>query len=91
MGDGCAADLTLDLTPTVPTAVLDDLRFHLGVLDAGSDVDQEDAGGEGDLIALLPGRGPTTRIGGVRTGELVRARDGWALTARQGRAPRVSA
>ncbi|NYV77188.1 hypothetical protein [Streptomyces sp. UH6] len=74
MGDMYAVDLALDLAPTVPAAVLDELRFHLGTPDAGSG---------GELTALLAGRGPARRIGGVQTGELVRARDGWALTARQ--------
>ncbi|WP_151769930.1 hypothetical protein [Streptomyces abyssomicinicus] len=85
MGDMYAVDLALDLAPTVPAAVLDELRFHLGAPDAPSGADQGDGGGEseGDLTALLAGRGPARRIGGVRTGELVRARDGWALTARQ--------
>jgi hypothetical protein len=81
MSDVFAVDLGLDLAPTVPSAVLDHLRLHLG-LDA-------DEGGRGeedeflDVVPLLAERGPAARIGGVLTGELVRAGEYWCLTARQ--------
>lgn len=80
MSDVFAVDLALDLAATLPGAVLDDLRWHLGIRDRQNDVADEL---ETDQVPLLSARGPATRIGGVLTGELVRAEGHWALTARQ--------
>jgi hypothetical protein len=80
MSDLFAVDLALDLSPAVPGAVLDTLRWHLG-LDATDDTDVADD--MPDLVRLLSGRGPATRIGGVQTGELLQSTDHWSLTARQ--------
>ncbi|MFD8839708.1 hypothetical protein [Streptomyces griseofuscus] len=77
MSDVFAVDLALDFSPTLPDAVLDDLRWHLGLL-TGDAADEM-----GDLEPLLAARGPAARIGGVLTGELVLAGDHWSLTARQ--------
>jgi hypothetical protein len=74
-----AVDLALDLSPTVPSAVLADLRRHLGVVDRG----EEMADDMYDLVPLLAARGPAVRIGGVLTGELVQGTDRWSLTTRQ--------
>ncbi|NDK27552.1 hypothetical protein FSY75_24450 [Streptomyces sp. TR1341] len=79
MSDVFAVDLALDLSPAMPNAVLDDLRWHLGLLAGGSAAADEIA----DLEPLLAARGPAARIGGLLTGELVRAGDHWTLTARQ--------
>lgn len=95
MSDVFAVDLTLDLAPSVPGAVLDDLRWHLGVTDGPNSTDG--AGGSDDLegldssdgempdmVPLLCARGPTARIGGVLTGELIHTAAGhWSLTTRQ--------
>lgn len=78
MSDVFAVDLALDFSPALPAAVLDDLRWHLGLL-AGDAADDEVT----DLERLLAARGPAARIGGVLTGELVLAGDHWSLTARQ--------
>ncbi|WNM30022.1 hypothetical protein RKE30_06205 [Streptomyces sp. Li-HN-5-11] len=81
MSDLFAVDLALDLSPTVPAAVLDRLRRHLG-FDVGGD--ERDAGDETpDFVPLLDRRGPAARIGGVLTGELVQGNGHWSLTARQ--------
>ncbi|MFI9615718.1 hypothetical protein ACIHCM_29240 [Streptomyces sp. NPDC052023] len=81
MSDVFAVDLALDLTPTAPRAVLDLLRRHLGLDDA-------DDGGDAvedvpDFVALLAGRGPAVRIGGVLMAELLQGDGHWSLTARQ--------
>ncbi|GAA0918664.1 hypothetical protein [Streptomyces thermoalcalitolerans] len=81
MSDLFAVDLALDLSPTVPAAVLDVLRRHLG-LDTESG--ESDMGDEmSDFVPLLSCRGPAKRIGGVLTGELVQGDSHWSLTARQ--------
>ncbi|GAA3297010.1 hypothetical protein GCM10020295_28380 [Streptomyces cinereospinus] len=36
-----------------------------------------------DFVALLAGRGPAVRIGGVLTAELLQGHGQWSLTARQ--------
>jgi hypothetical protein len=77
MSDLYAVDLALDLVPGVPAALLDELRFHLGGPDTENGPDDEAP------TALLSGRGPAWRTGGVQTGELVRSGHGWALTAHQ--------
>ncbi|MFB9464305.1 hypothetical protein [Streptomyces cinereospinus] len=81
MSDVFAVDLALDLTPTVPRAVLDHLRRHLGLDDAddGSGAVEDVP----DFVALLAGRGPAVRIGGVLTAELLQGHGQWSLTARQ--------
>lgn len=81
MSDVFAVDLALDLTPTVPSSVLDHLRRHLGLDEA----DDGNGAVEGlpDFVPLLAERGPAVRIGGVLTGELVQGDDSWSLTARQ--------
>lgn len=79
MSDVFAVDLALDLSPSAPSAVLDDLCWHLGVMENGSSAVDDMA----DLVPLLSARGPAVRIGGVLTGELVRSTDRWCLTARQ--------
>lgn len=79
MSDVFAVDLALDLAPSVPGAVLDDLRWHLGLMDDPNGMVDEMT----DLVPLLSARGPAKRIGGVLTGELVQAADHWSLTARQ--------
>ncbi|MBX9398266.1 hypothetical protein K4749_32925 [Streptomyces sp. TRM72054] len=77
MADMFAVELALDLSPTVPGAVLDTLRWHLG-LGGPEPVDASP-----DLFPLLAGRGPAAKIGGVLTGELHQAAEHWSLTARQ--------
>jgi hypothetical protein len=82
MADLFAVDLALDLSPTTPASVIEQLRRHL---DAGSAEEPDDdcevwAPG---FTPLLAERGPAWRIGGVLTGELVRGEDRWSLTARQ--------
>lgn len=79
MSDVFAVDLALDLSPSLPSAVLDDLRWHLGVLDDGKGAIDDMA----ELVPLLSARGPAVRIGGVLTGELARGTESWSLTARQ--------
>ncbi|MFY4723435.1 hypothetical protein [Streptomyces sp. LaBMicrA B280] len=79
MSDVFAMDLALDLSSSVPNALLDDLRWHLGLRDDENDAVDEMAVPE----PLLAARGPAARIGGLLTGELVRAGSRWSLTARQ--------
>ncbi|WP_327367097.1 hypothetical protein [Streptomyces sp. NBC_01217] len=79
MSDVYAVDLALDLRASVSSAVLADLRWHLGTEDAA----EGSADGIGDMAPLLAERGPAMRIGGVLVGELARTADGWSLTARQ--------
>jgi hypothetical protein len=76
VADLYAVDFALDLVPSVPDAVLADLRWHLGATDAVAD-------DMGDAVPLLADRGPAHRIGGVLTGALVESADRWSLTARQ--------
>ncbi|MFD4690604.1 hypothetical protein [Streptomyces sp. NPDC058463] len=77
MGDMYAVDLALDLRASVPGAVMDELRRHLGTHPDGQD-DEPD-----DQVPLLAERGPAMRIGGLLVGEIARTGDGWSLTARQ--------
>ncbi|MEV7995096.1 hypothetical protein AB0O67_25275 [Streptomyces sp. NPDC086077] len=77
MADMFAVELALDLSPTVPGAVLHTLRWHLGL----GETEPVDA--TPDLFPLLADRGPATKIGGVLTGELLNGSDHWSLTARQ--------
>ncbi|MFI2430730.1 hypothetical protein [Streptomyces sp. NPDC018693] len=79
MSDLFAVDFALDLSPAVPSAVLDDLRWHLGV----EDDDGRAVGDMYDGVPLLAGRGPAARIGGVLVGDLVQSADRWSLTVRQ--------
>ncbi|WP_369197155.1 hypothetical protein [Streptomyces djakartensis] len=76
MSDLYAVDLALDLSPTTPDPVLELLRLHL----EGDDTGQEDPA---EFVPLLAHRGPAWRIGGLLTGELLRAEHHWSLTARQ--------
>ncbi|MFJ4837567.1 hypothetical protein [Streptomyces sp. NPDC088746] len=73
MGDMYAVELSLNLRATVPSAVVDELEWHLGT----------ELTGPGDVFPLLAERGPAWRIGGLLVGELHRTDSGWALTARQ--------
>ncbi|MYS91758.1 MULTISPECIES: hypothetical protein [Streptomyces] len=80
MSDLYAVDLALDLSPTVPEAVLAHLRRHM----EGDSAD--DGNGEAewpDFVPLLADRGPAWRIGGLLTGQLFQTADHWSLTARQ--------
>ncbi|MFF5977428.1 hypothetical protein ACFY78_01115 [Streptomyces olindensis] len=80
MSDVFAVDLALDLSPTVPEAVLAHLRRHV----EGDSAD--DGSGEADwpdFVPLLADRGPAARIGGLLTGQLVQGPAHWSLTARQ--------
>ncbi|KDN80086.1 hypothetical protein ABZ568_32870 [Streptomyces olindensis] len=80
MSDVFAVDLALDLSPTVPEAVLAHLRRHV----EGDSAD--DGSGEADwpdFVPLLSGRGPAARIGGLLTGQLFQSTEQWSLTARQ--------
>ncbi|POX41710.1 hypothetical protein C3486_08515 [Streptomyces sp. Ru73] len=79
MGDLYVVDVSLDLRPSVPEAILDDLRWQLGL--TGSEEESEDAGA--DEYPVWTGRGPARRIGGVEVGELVQGPNGWAVTVRQ--------
>ncbi|MFE3907149.1 hypothetical protein ACFXPY_44755 [Streptomyces sp. NPDC059153] len=83
MSDVYAVDLALDLLASVPSAVLADLRWHLGIEDAADDPADDMTDETGDMFPLLAARGPAARIGGVLVGELARTADGWSLTARQ--------
>lgn len=80
MSDVFAVDLALDLSPTLPEAVLAHLRRHV----EGDSAD--DGSGEADwpdFVPLLADRGPAARIGGLLTGQLFQGADHWSLTARQ--------
>ncbi|MFB8024211.1 MULTISPECIES: hypothetical protein [unclassified Streptomyces] len=80
MGDLYAVDLALNLCATVPSALVDELRWHLGSAPGGH---ADELTGPDDVFPLLAERGPAARIGGLLTGELHRTGTGWALTARQ--------
>jgi hypothetical protein len=84
MSDMFAVDLALDLSHTVPSAVLDTLRWHLGfnATNPGADAAEKDVEMP-DAVPLLSDRGPAARIGGVLTGELLDGAGHWSLTARQ--------
>ncbi|WP_425827033.1 hypothetical protein [Streptomyces fractus] len=75
MSDVYALDLAVDLSMGTPRAVLDGLRWHLGI-EAECDLDEDDG-------PLLAERGAALRIGGALVGELVCADNAWHLTARQ--------
>ncbi|GAP48543.1 hypothetical protein [Streptomyces azureus] len=80
MSDVFAVDLALDLSPTVPEAVLAHLRRHVegdSADDGSSEADWP------DFVPLLADRGPAARIGGLLTGRLFQGADHWSLTARQ--------
>ncbi|WP_217240421.1 hypothetical protein [Streptomyces sp. AC555_RSS877] len=81
MSDVFAVDLALDFSPTVPSAVLDSVRWHLGGRATRDETDVVDD--MPDFVPLLSGRGPAVRVGGVLTGELFQGADHWSLTARQ--------
>lgn len=81
MSDLYVVDLALNLRASVPSAVVADLRWHLGIK---IDENAEDRSSErGDRFPLLAARGAAVRIGGVLVGELVQTAAGWALTVRQ--------
>ncbi|MFF3245939.1 hypothetical protein ACFYWY_19880 [Streptomyces sp. NPDC002870] len=74
-------DLALNLRASVPSAVVADLRWHLGIK---IDENGEDRSSEtGDRFPLLAARGAAVRIGGVLVDELVQAAAGRVLTVRQ--------
>lgn len=91
MGDIYAVDLALNLRATVPDALVDELRWHLGTAPgAGGGPSGATAGGPAEEVALvddvfplLAERGPAARIGGLLTGELHRTGAAWILTTRQ--------
>ncbi|MEU9057372.1 hypothetical protein AB0D13_00385 [Streptomyces sp. NPDC048430] len=91
MGDMYAVELSLDLRATVPSAVVDELEWHLGTAtgtgagraEGTADAPAEELTGPDDVFPLLAERGPAARIGGLLVGELHRTDCGWALTARQ--------
>ncbi|MFG2589184.1 hypothetical protein [Streptomyces sp. NPDC048438] len=91
MGDMYAVELSLNLRATVPSAVVDELEWHLGTAagtgvgraEGTADAPAEEPTGPDDVFPLLAERGPATRIGGLLVGELHRTAGGWALTARQ--------
>ncbi|MFD4949534.1 hypothetical protein ACFVYE_47045 [Streptomyces sp. NPDC058239] len=83
MSDVYAVDIALDLRASVPSAVLADLRWHLGIEDSADGPADDMTDEIGDMFPLLAARGPAVRIGGVLVGELVPTADGWSLTARQ--------
>ncbi|MFF0289244.1 hypothetical protein [Streptomyces sp. NPDC005262] len=83
MSDVYAVDFALDLQSSVPSSVLADLRWHLGIEAAGESRAEDPVGELGDVFPLLAARGPARRIGGVLVGELTRTAGGWSLTARQ--------
>ncbi|MFE9723667.1 hypothetical protein ACFYQ5_08740 [Streptomyces sp. NPDC005794] len=81
MSDVYAVDLALNLQASVSSAVLADLRWHLGI-EAGEN-DERGRADTGDMTPLLAARGPAARIGGVLVGVCTRTDGGWSLTARQ--------
>ncbi|MET4642624.1 hypothetical protein ABID95_002351 [Streptomyces atratus] len=83
MSDVYAVDFALDLKASVPSSVLADLRWHLGIEAAGESGAQAPDGETGDVVPLLAARGPAARIGGVLVGEFAPTAGGWSLTARQ--------
>ncbi|CAL9298289.1 hypothetical protein [Streptomyces sp. SudanB52_2052] len=80
MSDVFAVDLALDLSPTVPEAVLAHLRLHM---EGDSTDDDNDEADWPDFVPLLADRGPATHIGGLLTGHLHQGPTHWSLTARQ--------
>ncbi|MET7490798.1 hypothetical protein [Streptomyces sp900116325] len=83
MSDVYAVDFALDLQASVPSSVLADLRWHLGIEAAGESGADDPGGERGDVVPLLAARGPAARIGGVLVGEFTWTAGGWSLTARQ--------
>ncbi|MFJ8859667.1 hypothetical protein ACIRD8_14660 [Streptomyces sp. NPDC102451] len=91
MGDMYAVELSLNLRATVPSAVVDELVWHLGTpagtgagrAEGAADTPAGELTGPDDAFPLLAERGPAARIGGLLVGELHRTDGGWALTARQ--------
>ncbi|MFB6707158.1 hypothetical protein ACFCW6_20890 [Streptomyces sp. NPDC056333] len=83
MSDVYAVDFALDLQASVPSSVLADLRWHLGIEAVGESGAEDPVGDVGDVVPLLAARGPAVRIGGVLVGEFARTAGGWSLTARQ--------
>ncbi|MEW2577395.1 hypothetical protein [Streptomyces syringium] len=83
MSDLYELQLVWELGDTVPSDVLDELRWHLGLPQDTEALTGRD--GNIDQEPLLDGKGPARRIDGTLSGELVRGRHGWSLTARQER------
>ncbi|MFJ8920205.1 hypothetical protein ACIREK_12120 [Streptomyces sp. NPDC102415] len=87
MGDMYAVDLALNLRATVPSAVVDELRWHLGTAagqaEGAPGAPADELTDPDGAFPLLAERGPAWRIGGLLVGELHRTACGWALTARQ--------
>lgn len=75
-------DLALNLRASVPSAVVADLRWHLGIK-IDENAEENRSSETGDRFPLLAARGAAVRIGGVLVGELVQTAAGWALTVRQ--------
>ncbi|MCA6094093.1 hypothetical protein LE181_18235 [Streptomyces sp. SCA3-4] len=79
MSDLYELQLAWELGDALPGEVLDDLRWHLGLL--------QDIGPLGDDVdecgPLLAARGPASRIGGFLSGELTQGQRGWSVTLRQ--------
>jgi hypothetical protein len=78
MGDLHVVDVSLNLPTSAPDTVLSDLRWHLGIADPATA-----NGKDADEFPVWAARGPATRIGGVRVGELAPGTHGWSLTVRQ--------
>ncbi|MDX3643649.1 hypothetical protein [Streptomyces sp. MB09-02B] len=87
MADLYVVDVSMNLTASLPDAVLTELRRHLGLGetadgqedDAPDDPDDPDDPGH----PVWAARGPAKRIGGIRIGELAQTPEGWSLTVRQ--------
>jgi hypothetical protein len=78
MADLYVVDVSMNLTASLPDAVLSELRWHLG-LGETADGQEDDA----PDYPVWAARGPAKRIGGIRIGELTQAPQGWSLTVRQ--------
>lgn len=63
----------MNLTASLPDAVLSELRRHLG-LGETADGQEDDA----PDYPVRAARGPAKRIGGIRIGELTQAPQGWS-------------